>query len=97
MKPVSTKLFRFEFLAVVLFLCMANLVVQFHVPYAAKLIKQGKNLYGFWDMDARTVEVHKKKMLLQKENRLLDSLIKSHEQNMHTDENSVAATLYQRA
>jgi Tfp pilus assembly protein PilO len=97
MKTSLQKFARFEVLAAALAVALIVLLACVHVPYAEKVITSGRELWGFWAIEKRTVELKSKKASLQKQNKLLDSLIKIHEHTMYTDENSVAATLYKQA
>jgi hypothetical protein len=91
------RLLRCEFLVVVLFALSAIIISWVHVPYAERLIKQGKNLYGFWSLDNSTAQVKTRRKAVEQENKLLDSLITVYERNMKGDEGAAAAMLYERA
>jgi Tfp pilus assembly protein PilO len=97
MKISLNRITRLEALAAAFAVVLIALIACVHVPYAEKVISSGKELWGFWAIEKRTAEMRTKKTSLQKQNKLLDSLLTMHEQTMYTDENSVAATLYQQA
>jgi hypothetical protein len=88
---------RFEVLATALVVALITLIACIHVPYTGKVIRSCKDLYGFWAIENRTMELKSRKAVMQQKNKLLDSLIKMREHTMYTDENSVAATLYEQA
>jgi hypothetical protein len=91
------KILRFETFAGASMIALLFVVANQLVPYAEKVIRHGAGLYGFWNVTERTADCAQRKTVVHKENRLLDSIIKIHERNVYTDENSVAATLYERA
>jgi Tfp pilus assembly protein PilO len=97
MKTSLHKFARFEVLAAALVVVLIVLIASVHVPYAEKVVRNGRDLYGFWAIEKRTAELKSRKAVIQKKNQLLDSLIKMHENSMYTDESSVAATLYKQA
>ena len=97
MNAMLRKTARFEMTAFILGAALILVTVSLLVPYSVRVITQGRSLYGFWNAEERIAEHTRTRTVLQRENRLLDSLIALHEKNVYTDESSVAATLYERA
>ena len=97
MKTSLHTIARFEVLAAAIAVALIALIACVHVPYAEKVLRSGNDLYGFWAIEKRTAELKSRKAVMQKKNKLLDSLIKMNEHTMYTDEKSVAATLYEQA
>jgi Tfp pilus assembly protein PilO len=97
MKKSLNRIARFEVLAAALVVMLIVLIASVHVPYAAKVAVNGGKLYGFWAIEKRTVALKSRKVEMHEKNRQLDSLITMHEHTMHTDENSIAAALYEQA
>ena len=97
MSLLQNRLLRFETFAAVIAGLLLVLLAYVHMPYAENLLRRGGELYGFWGIASRTAELNARNKVVQKENLLLDSLMKTYDRNMRIDDNSIATTLYSRA
>lgn len=88
---------RCEYFIIFALAVAAIIAAAVHLPYAEKLVSEGRNLYGFWALQKRTAEVKAKKNAVQREIRLLDSLAAVYEKRMQGDEGAAAAMLYKQA
>jgi len=89
------KLFRFEIFAVVIILAMTVCIVKVHIPYAQRLVREGKELRVFWGFKQRETSIVDQKKKVERDIRLLDSLIKKQEHKVLIDDKTVLGALYQ--
>lgn len=97
MEKLLSKLFRFEIFAGVVILAVIMCIVKVHVPYADRLVRGGKELWEFCGFKQREASFVDQKKKVDRDIRLLDSLIEIQEHKTITDEKVIMGAFYQYA